>query len=361
MNILYDHQIFEMQKFGGISRYFIELMSRLPSDISFSNSIISSANEYLKNSDNRFEKGIVIPKFFRRGKIVKPLNQLASNKALNSSNFDLFHPTYYNPYFLKKLKKPYVITVYDMIHEKFGDMFSPNDTTYKNKKEVIPQADRIIAISKNTKKDIVSIYGIPEERIDVVHLGHSIELNQSEPVDNLPENYILFVGLRGGYKNFERFLYAFAELKKKFPEIKLVCTGGLFKDEELALLKKLDVGKDVFQYFVTDKQLTYLYQNALCFVYPSLYEGFGIPILEAFAAGCPLALSDTSCFPEIAKDGGAYFDPYEVDSIFNTIDKIISDQNFSKNLVSAGKKVLNEYSWDKMAIETAAIYKKIIK
>ena len=143
-------------------------------------------------------------------------------------------------------------------------------------------------------------------------------------------------------------------------EIKLVCTGSDFKADEQDLIRSLGVEKSVSRYFVTDTQLTYLYQKAMCFVYPSLYEGFGIPILEAFAAGCPLVLSDTSCFPEIAREGGLYFDPYEVDSMADSLTKIIEDSDLRKEMVARGAEVLKNYSWDRMAVETADVYKSII-
>lgn len=360
MRVLYDHQIFQMQKFGGISRYFVELMSRLPEDVEFNNKITFSENVYLKNTDARFSKGIALPQFRGRNRLTNPINKLRSTVAISRGRYDLFHPTYYNPYFLKRLKRPYVITVYDMIHEKFSDMFPEDDPTKAYKKETIINADKVIAISQNTKDDIINLYGLPENKIEVVYLGHSVNNKDVSEVENLPTDYILYVGQRGGYKNFDRFLKAFAIIHSSFPEIKLVCTGTPFKKEENNLIESLGIKDDVTRYFVTDSQLTYLYQHALCFVYPSLYEGFGIPILEAFAAECPLALSDTSCFPEIARNGGAYFNPYEVDSIVETLEKIISDEELRKAMVRQGNEVLALYSWDKMAVETAQIYKCFI-
>lgn len=358
MRILYDHQAFQMQKFGGISRYFVELMSRLPNDVQVSSSVVFSENTYLKNSV--LSKGIVISDFKGKNRISYRSNRLFSEVALYRGKYDLFHPTYYDPYFLKYLKRPYVITVYDMIHEKFSNKFSENDPTRAFKKKTILNANRIIAISQKTKEDIIDIYGLSDERIDVVHLGHSIDNSNVTVVDNIPKDYILFVGQRGGYKNFDNFLKAYALLNRQFQDIKLVCTGRPFNKEENELLNSLGIKHNVSNYFVTDSQLTYLYKNAICFVYPSLYEGFGIPILEAFAAECPLALSKTSCFPEIARDGGEYFDPYEVGSIADSLIRIVSDSELRKDMISRGKKVLEFYSWDKMAFETYEIYKKIV-
>lgn len=160
MKILFDHQIFQMQKFGGISRYFVELMSRLPDDVVFNNKIAFTENVYLRNADSKFSKGITIPKFRGHNRFIGPVNKFLSDLVISKGEYDLFHPTYYNPYFLRQLKKPYVITVYDMIHEKFNDMFPKYDPTKTYKKETIVHADKVIAISQNTKDDIINVSSI---------------------------------------------------------------------------------------------------------------------------------------------------------------------------------------------------------
>jgi len=361
MNILYDHQIFGMQKFGGISRYFVELMSRLPDGCRFDNAVVFSDNVYLNSASDEFSKGRHLPHFKGSARIKALVNRSNSARRIGKGYFDVFHPTYYNPYFLKNLKRPYVITVHDMIHEKFSDMFQPKDPTKRFKREVVSRADKVIAISQNTKRDIVDIYGIPENKIEVVYHGHSCDEQRAMPVDNLPDRYILFVGQRDGYKNFERLLKSFGRIHEKYPEIKLVCTGQDFSKQETDVITSLGLVGSVSRYFVSDSQLVYLYRNAICFVYPSLYEGFGIPILEAFANGCPVALSDTSCFPEIARDGGAYFDPYDEESIYEVLVRLIEDDSLKKELIAKGQLLLRDYSWDKMAAETAEVYRSVVK
>jgi glycosyltransferase involved in cell wall biosynthesis len=116
----------------------------------------------------------------------------------------------------------------------------------------------------------------------------------------------------------------------------------------------------VFRFFVSDSQLTYLYRKARCFIFPSLYEGFGIPILESFAAGCPIALSNTSCFPEIAQEGGMYFDPYNVDSMVHILSILLNDDSCRDKQIVRGYEVLKQYSWKKMAEETAIIYRSLL-
>lgn len=262
MKILYDNQVFSFQKFGGISRYFVELMKNLEPPFYPCLPFTLTENVYLPgyHGPRKYFKG--------KSRIYSTIDKFSSKISMNGK-YDIFHPTYYDPYFLGKLRSPYVVTVYDMIHEKFSDMFPLNDKTVQYKKEIINKANKIIAISQNTKNDLIDIYGLQENRIEVVHLGHSVDLNRSSNVENLPETYILFVGQRTGYKNFERFIHAFAEVNKLFPDVELICTGASFTQNELILLKKLGIDEKVRHHFVNEGQLISLYQQALCFVYPS--------------------------------------------------------------------------------------------
>lgn len=363
MKILYDHQIFTWQRIGGISRYFVELTNNLPSEFVAKQSTLLTDNIYLsENSRSRNRTCSLLPgKSFRgKGKMYTLVNKTNTFRLLSTSNFDVFHPTYYDPYFLQYNKKPYVITVYDMIHEKFADMFSANDPTSEYKKKTVLNADKVIAISKQTKQDLIELYGMDDEKIDVVYLGHSVDINSISEVEDLPSNYILYVGDRGGYKNFGTFLKAFAILTHDNPILSLVCTGKNFTAEEQALIASLHLSERVFRFFVSDSQLTYLYRKARCFIFPSLYEGFGIPILESFAAGCPIALSNTSCFPEIAQEGGIYFDPYNVDSMVHALSTLLNDDIRREEQIARGYEVLKQYSWKKMAEETADVYRSFL-
>lgn len=331
-------------------------MNNLPEDVKVKSSTLFCDNIYAKNKNI---PQLVLPKFRGKRRAFECINRFGSIKSLIKNDFDVFHPTYYNPYFLNKLKKPYVITVHDMIHEKFYD--SINDKRIiELKRQSITNASKIIAISENTKKDVMEIYDIAEEKINVVYHGYSVGMSYSEKIEDLPPKYILYVGVRAAYKNFHRFLEAFALINKNHNDIELVCTGSPFTEEEISLITKLGLKNKVKRYFVSDGQLTYLYQHALCFVFPSLYEGFGIPILEAFAAKCPIALSNTSCFPEIARDGGAYFDPLDYSSIAKTVDEILNNESYRANLIGRGSAVLSNYSWKKMGEQTAEVYKSLV-
>lgn len=358
MDILIDDQIFSLQKFGGISRYFVEIMNRMPDDINVINATLLSDNYFLKEDAGKIGQCISLPHLWKKKRIYSGVNGWLRNKLLKKGEYDLFHPTYFDPYFLGVVKRPYVITVHDMIYERFPELFSKDDPTIEQKRKTITGADRIIAISEYTKADVMDIYGIPEDRIDVIYHGHSMNAGSPEAVDGLPQHYVLYVGQRYHYKNFDRFLMAFGQLHDRHRDVHLLCTGRNFSDAEREKISRLGLEGYVSCRFVTDNQLAYLYKNALCFAFPSLYEGFGIPILESFAMGCPVLLSDASCFPEVAGDSAVYFNPYEVDSMASALIKTVEDSDLRASLKTKGFERLSNYSWEKTAKETAELYRR---
>ena len=366
MKILYDHQAFTFQTFGGISRYFYEMIKVFNNKegISTSTPLFFSNNHYI--SDKKIINHIsFLPDNEFRGKVRISflLNEFLSKIKLKKQDYDIFHPTYYDSYFLSYLgNKPFVVTVYDMIHEKFPDMFHP-DKVSQNKRILCDKASRIIAISENTKKDLIQLFKIDEAKIEVVYLANSLAVESHlELGANVPKKYILFVGGRGGYKNFDRFIRGAALLMAEYSDLTVVCIGGGgFSQEELALFNKLSIDKRVCQFNIDDRILAGFYSNALMFVFPSLYEGFGIPVLESFASGCPLVCSNTSSLPEIAGNGAEYFDPYNEELIYAAIKKVFEDDDKKVQLVTNGFERLKNFSWEKTAEQTYKIYESIIK
>lgn len=357
--ILYDYQAFDLQRFGGISRYFCEIIRRLntPYDIS----VRYSANYYL-NHWNISKRQIRLPRFIYkhyRRKCEKANFKLAI-RLLQSDKKYIFHPTYYDSYFLQSIgDNPYVITVHDMIHEIYPHFFQDAEHVIRNKKEVIMNAKRIIAISKNTKKDIIDSLHIDPDKIDVIYHSTSMKRHTGKYSLQLPPKYLLFVGDRAPYKNFERFLEATALLlTTQHKDLSIVCTGNKFNNNEQTLIEKLDITNKIHQIKASDKELSELYSRAELFVFPSLYEGFGIPILEAYACQCPIALSNASCFPEIAGKAGAYFNPYSTASIAEAIHAVIDNKEMRKQLIENGNEQLKFYSWEKAALQTEEVYKK---
>jgi len=366
MNILYDYQIFELQKYGGISRYFVELAENYNDDMDMHIYISSkiSNNEYLINS--KIKRNWVLPAKYiikKRHYIESKVNRLYNRFKLITGSIDIYHPTYYDPSFLKYIgNTPFVLTIHDMIHEKFSDMFSPEDHTSIHKKLLAERADRIIAISENTKQDIIDILGVESSKIDVVYHGSSImPVVDTAKLEGIPTKYILFVGNRTLYKNFNRFIKAISSLLYDDNDLYVVCAGGgVFSENEKNILSELDIDEKVHQYNIDDKTLSQLYKQALLFVFPSMYEGFGIPILEAFECDCPLVCSNTSSLPEVAGDAAAYFDPMNDASIFTTVSAVMHNSELRKQLVQNGRERLKIFSWNKTAQETKKVYSEIL-
>jgi glycosyltransferase involved in cell wall biosynthesis len=363
MNILYDHQIFSTQQYGGISRYYYELIKNLGEiqNVEAQLSLLYSNNHYISQNVFFSHKGF-LPDINFRGKyiIVSFINKLNSILILKKHQFDIFHPTYYDPYFLKYLEdKPFVLTIYDMIHETFPNFFNIRDKTSKFKKLLAHKAEKIIAISENTKKDITRNFGIDVNKISVVYLSGfpTNSLNKSSYL-RLPEKFILFVGNRQYYKNFKILAEAFTKLSYKKDDLYLVCIGGMpFTREERKYLYKVNIKNRVIHMCLHDWNLSLAYKKAICFVFPSLYEGFGLPILEAFKNKCPAILANRSSFPEIAEDAALYFDPESSDSLIESIERLIVDKSLRDKLIQNGLKRENHFSWHKSAKQTLDVYR----
>ena len=363
MKILYDHQIFSLQKYGGISRYFCELYSHLLTmdTIHPEISILYSENTYYNKI---FHNRQILPDkhFFGKTTIINKINECYCKNQIRIGKFDIFHPTYHNPYFLKTLKtQPYVLTVYDMIHELFPEMFK-GDNTASQKKKVIECATKIIAISENTKIDIIKLYDIDPEKIEVIPLATSLHKQYPDSTLNLPQKYFLFVGNRWSYKNFNFFINSISSLLYEEKDLFMICAGGDgFSDAELSLFDDLKIRRKVLHVTINNERtLSQLYKNATLFVFPSLYEGFGIPVLEAFSCGCPVAASNCSSLPEVGGDAVNYFDPNNSDSIKNVVEDFVDNKALQDSLRIRGYQRLKLFSWEKTALKTKKVYDNLL-
>jgi glycosyltransferase involved in cell wall biosynthesis len=350
--------MFSGQKFGGISRYFYELMMHSNGLFVYEVSGVFSENEYIKPLQI-YRKFPVKYCFKGRQRIINYLNKMNSLQKIKNGNYDVLHPTYYDPYPLKLKKNkdiPLIIDVHDMIFEKFPQYFKTLERIKKNKGLYFSRAHKIIATSQKTKEDLLSIYPhIHENKVIVIYRGKVFPVQEYK---QKKEGYVLYTGQRNGYKNFDVFVKAVAPLLIRY-DLQLICTGQPFNRFELMLLEKEKISNKTICTFVCDKELPELYTNALVFVFPSLYEGFGLPILEAFAAGCPAILSNTSCFPEIAGDAALYFNPYSIEDMRFAIEKVITSPSLQCELINRSKEQIKKYSWKKCAEKTAMIYREL--
>ena len=366
MRVLYDHQIFSQQQYGGISRYFYELIKRFEGIQNSCEVATLFTNNAYYNQEVDLKLKSFFPNINFRGKerILKSINKEVSNLKIGKGRFDVFHPTYYDPYFFKSIKeRAFVVTFYDMIHEKLSCQFEDlkSDTKiFDNKKRLLEHSAKVIAISETTKQDIIEIFGVDSDKIEVIYLGNSLINTNSIYTRMVAEDYILFVGNRGIYKNFNFFVMAIADLLINNNLILICAGGGNFTMQELNLLRSLNIqNKVIFKRIIKDDILANYYEHALFFCFPSLYEGFGIPVLEAFACGCPVLLSKGGSLPEIGGDAVLYFDPTNKDSLLSEANKLLNDGLLRKKLVEKANARLLQFSWDKTYQDHIKIYESI--
>lgn len=370
MNILFDNQIFVQQAYGGVSRLFYELIKNLCEK--------EGANIFLFHGFyiNRFPVEDLKKKmeFYFGKRISRPLYTAKFIRVFNTILFDLFkprkkidifHPTEFSPPVYRWKKSPVVLTVYDMIPELFPRFFKNIKTRIKIRKKCIERADKIIAISNSTKKDLIKLYNVDKKKITVIYPGVSspIEEREGKNLFSHKKPFILYVGNRKhSYKNFRNLLTAYTSNKKVNKEFNLVCFGATpFTGEEKEFFSGTGNRDNIFHVTGNDYLLARFYTNAGVFVYPSLYEGFGLPPLEAMVYGCPVIAGNTSSIPEVLGDAALYFEPFDPSSISFALEKVLFDTGTAQELVKKGSKQVKKYSWSRMAEETYRVYKGVIE
>ena len=367
MKIFYDFQIFTNQRYGGPSRYFVDLSSAIKK-LGFETKIFSEfyINEHLKKI---YDEDIIVGKKIYFNRFLNKINSVKKifekiNIIKNKKNYSIFQPnvlhlTYYNNFFEER-KKNTVITVYDLIHEIYPHYY--NREYLRPKKKILDNVDKIICISENTKNDLLNFYNIDESKTFVVHLASSLKkkLHNLDLKDKNQKPYLLFVGNRNGYKNFNNLLLMFSQNKKLLNTFNLVCFGGgNFSHTEKLYFRNLHLSEKNFIYMEgNDDLLSKLYQKAELFIYPSLYEGFGLPILEAFQNNCPVVCSMGSSLKEIGGDAVSYFDPRDIDSMYDCISRVLYNNELKNDLIIRGSNRLLKFNWKETALKTIEIYKK---
>ena len=366
MRIAYDHQIFELQKYGGISRYFFELANNIANIPEMDVGIISPVytNAYLgAASSNLHVMGRRMPAMRFSGRIYSVINQLLTPSRLKRFHPDLVHETYYSVKRCAPASSKVVLSVFDMIHERFPESFLSSDPTFEAKAIAVKRADHVICISEQTRKDLIEFLGTDPAKVSVVHLGFS--LTQSPPAGNEgnPERpYLLYVGSRVGYKGFEGLLRAYAARRELQSTYDLIAFGGGgFNAQEQDLMRSLGVRNEhVRQVGGDDSVLAGLYRQASLFVYPSLYEGFGIPPLEAMSFDCPVVCSDASSIPEVVGDAAELFDPHSPDALGTSIERVLNDAALRQTLIARGRERIKLFSWERCARQTTHIYRGLL-
>lgn len=366
MRIAFDYQAFVVQSYGGVSRYFARLAQGL---LGMEQEVKIFAPLHKNRYLSALPQVIVNGRYINRHppgttRIFFAYNRSRSQLQIARWKPDLVHETYYSRVGSVPRTCPTVITVYDMIHELFPNEFSGNDNTATIKRIAIDRADHVICISENTKLDLMRLYGTPASKLSVVHLGFDkfVQRDHSQQLVALTSKpYLLYVGQRGGYKNFIGFLKAVASSNRLLSDFDIVAFGGpKFSSIELNLMSSLGFSEKQVQHKSgNDDLLGGFYCSARAFVYPSLYEGFGIPPLEAMAHQCPIISSNAGSMPEVIGSAGEYFDPADMDDMRRAIEAVVYSNGSIEYLRKSAAEQLTAFSWNKCVQETFNVYRSL--
>lgn len=366
MKIGIDARFFSSQ-FTGIGRYVYELTRNI-FELDEKNEYVLFMNEphfsEFKPPNGRVRKVLA------RAKHYSLAEQTRFLKVLNGENLDLMHFTHFNaPIFYRR---PFVVTIHDLTLEFFPGKkmrrFYQRLGYQLVLRNAVKKARRIIALSKNTAKDLTELLGVDQRRISVIYAGVDSlfrQLEQSELTAcaarlAFDKPFFLYTGVWRDHKNLARLIKAFGSLvRNKNLEANLVITGreDPFYPEIKELVRKLKLGdRVIFSGLVDENTLLCLYNLAQVYVFPSLYEGFGLPPLEAFACGTPVCASNAACIPEICADAAVFFDPYDIPDMAEKMLLAWQDQDLRRGLITRGLERVKDFSWRKMAQETLQVY-----
>lgn len=302
------------------------------------------------------------------------LRGMMKEYMLGGLDVDLIHSNTFCVPRIRDKKKRVVVTVYDLsvltnpeCHKKMNILHCTNGIT-----EAVERADAIIAISEHTKRDIIKYFNAPEDLITVTHLAAGSEYHEVEDPAvlasvraryGLPEKYVLFVGSLEPRKNIKTLLKAYSAVsertKKDFP---LVIAGGKgwLNSDIPSLVEGLGIKECVrFTGYIDANDISAVYSGASVFAYPSLYEGFGLPILEAMSCGAPVITSNTSSMPEVAGDAARLVDPLNADELAGELETVLEDEGLRAEMKKKGLARAASFSWDRCARETIEVYRKV--
>lgn len=264
-------------------------------------------------------------------------------------------------------RNPFIVTVHDLIRFRFRfDPETPLERVLLGLDVLgIRRANHIIATSQHTRNDLIRYLHLPEDKITCIYDGVNHDVFRTDSPRPNPEPYILYVGSERPRKNLGRLLEAFAELKRDFPDIKLIKVGmaGRHNSYRRDTMKKLDslgIRQDViFLDHISESELARYYHSAELLAYPSLYEGFGLPPLEAMCSGCPVVTTNSSSLPEVVGDAGILVDPYDVGGWVTAMKCVLTDDHLKTEMVRKGLERAKQFSWEKTARETMQVYEKV--
>jgi glycosyltransferase involved in cell wall biosynthesis len=368
VKIIIDGIIYSLQKAGGISRLFSEIMPRVceyDESIHFQLVLRNKNIQPLPQHEHIVYQYIYkVDPLLRPGRLWRlhraALKEEIIIRLIGDSRKKIWHSTYYT--LPKRWEGAIVITAYDTIYEHYKESYFSNlwdEKVRKKIRDAILRADKIISISHTTKDDLKNILGVSDEKIQVIHLACSPVFQKIENQNDNGKPYILYVGDRKKYKNFEGLLQAFY-IWSKNRDVELVVVGADWSDEETRKISELKLlTKMRLIAYPDDIILRNLYNQALAFVIPSLYEGFGIPLLEAMSCGCPVVASRIPSTVEIAGDVPFYHEPGNLEQMIANFDQVYSESKASERILK-GLNCVKSFSWERTAQQVLQLYRNLV-
>lgn len=351
IDVLFDHQIYDLQKFGGISRQYANIADELNrNEIIERYSGNGVANGKYQDYYARFSIGNTDNAYLKDEYCDNELgkNKDISTNALKSGDFDVFYPTFFDPYFLRYIgDKPFVMSVHDMIPEIYKEYFRENDLQIVGKRQMVKYASAIEVPSECTKRDLIKILGVDENKIHVVGRALSDDFGRQIYNRSIVEyDYILYVGQRNSYKRFDWFIKHITPFLEKHKDIHIICTRNKITPKEDKLFNQYGIGDRIHTIFADDIAMASLYRYAKFFVFSSEYEGFGLPVLESYKMGCIALLNDIEVFREITDNQGTFFTLKEDESNLSEVaERIYSMTKEEKNsILNKQYSILEKYS-----------------
>jgi glycosyltransferase involved in cell wall biosynthesis len=364
VNILYDGQVYGQQVAGGVGRYFANVIGRLPETVYPTLMTQHQGNQlnYPKHPNLKHREFWE----FRPRRLSNRVQDYYFRWRNQAEQFDLIHPTYYHRLTQESfsdIKQPLVITVYDMIHEILSDTLDPVGYTMLAKYAAVQAADAILCISENTKNDLIRYYPEAEAKATVTPLASELKGEWAYGEESVPiAPYFLYVGGRNKeYKNFDTLLLAFSKVASTRSDLTLCVVGSAFNREELQRIAELKLGDRTQLYcHPQDAHLAKLYRCSVALVYPSLYEGFGIPPLEAMACGTAVIAAASSSLPEVVGEAGILFDPMKPEDLAEAMLHLLDGPIERDRLIAKGRERQGMFSWDRTAAETLQVYRSLL-
>jgi glycosyltransferase involved in cell wall biosynthesis len=361
MRILYDGRVFQMQKAGGVSRIYAEVITGLPADY---HPLITGVEDFGRNVPSH--PNLEQPRFkhFRPRRISVRVHERWWKPRLLDS-LDLFHPTYYeltDGFSFSDFKCPTVLTVYDFIYAIYPKLIEGSEGVIRDQTEAIRKADHIICISKATENNLLERFPEKQGKTSVIYLGSSFEIQPPLAEQAIFEKpSFLFVGYRDGYKNFSFLLRVFARACESNPRIRLQVAGPPLTTDERWQIHLLGISDRVeVTVYPDEQQLISLYRSSVALVYPSLHEGFGLPPLEAMACRTLAITSNTTSLPEVMGDGGIMLDPTrEVDWV-ECILKTAQGGSERDLMMERGLERVRLFSWKSRVEQHLEVYRRLV-